>query len=360
MTYTKIIAISFILVFTFAVDEWTEHFSFHTSMSGSDGKYQVYWNVNEDLCVLEMGLMVETNGWIGIGISRSGSMKDSDIVMGWIADGEYILQHRYGTGIVTPELFDDQSHIKKIKGWKEVNASKTITYLHFEKEMYVNFDKNVVDINRGTTKVIWAWKDGELAANETPTYHEGHRGTQHMQLFNGPQPKTPLPNDALSFDIIMPNISIPNKDITYYYCSLVELPVLKKTHHIIQFDGLIHSDFVHHTLLWNCPKWFVNDIFIKKNIGKIQICGDWTVHCTEYLAVFTSPNQSVMSLPKNVGMELSGPKQDTLQYVMLANHYNNPTLMDDIVDSSGIRLWYTPTLRPYSGAVIILGITPTY
>eukprot|EP01084_Bolivina_argentea_P257138 433156_1 len=196
MTYTKIITISFILAFTFAVDEWTEHFSFHTSMSGSDGKYQVYWNVNEDLCVLEMGLMVETNGWIGIGISSSGSMKHSDIVMGWIADGEYILQHRYGTGFVTPELFDDQSHIKKIDGWKEIlNTSKTITYLHFEKEMFVDFNKNVVDINKGMTKVIWAWKDGQLSANETPTYHgQCHdcRGTQHIQLFNGPQPEIPL------------------------------------------------------------------------------------------------------------------------------------------------------------------------
>eukprot|EP01084_Bolivina_argentea_P288018 494266_1 len=329
-------------------------------MSGSDGKYQVYWNVNEDLCVLEMGLMVETNGWIGIGISRSGSMKDSDIVMGWIADGEYILQHRYGTESVTPELFDDQSHIKKIKGWKEVNASKTITYLHFEKEIFVHFDKNVVDINKGITKVIWAWKDGELSANEIPTYHGRHRGTQHMQLFNGPQPKTPLPNDVLSFDIIMPNISIPNKETTYY-CLFVELPVLENTHHIIQFDPLIQSDIVHHVLIYNCPKSSLNNIFIKNHIDKSMIytCGVVDTHCIEYIAGFTAGGQTLY-IPKNMGIELSGPKEDTFQYAVLQVHYHNPTLRDDIIDTSGLRLWYTPTLRTYSGAVIILGITPTY
>ena len=34
----------------------------------------------------------------------------------------------------------------------------------------------------------------------------------------------------------------------------------------------------------------------------------------------------------------------------------NPELRDDIVDSSGMRLWYTPTLRTYDIATIMFGV----
>ena len=37
-------------------------------------------------------------------------------------------------------------------------------------------------------------------------------------------------------------------------------------------------------------------------------------------------------------------------------HYDNPLLRDDIVDRSGLRLHYTPTLREYSASIIVLTV----
>merc|ERR1711971_738215 len=61
--------------------------------------------------------------------------------------------------------------------------------------------------------------------------------------------------------------------------------------------------------------------------------------------------------PENVGIEISGPGDDAIQYVLMEMHYDNPTLRDDIVDGSGLRLHYTPTLREYSASVLMISAT---
>ncbi|GLG99738.1 Tyramine beta-hydroxylase [Gryllus bimaculatus] len=63
------------------------------------------------------------------------------------------------------------------------------------------------------------------------------------------------------------------------------------------------------------------------------------------------------SYPEEAGLPIGGP--DYNLYVMLEVHYNNPEQRDDWVDSSGVRLYLTPTLRKYDGGVIELGLEYT-
>ena len=56
-------------------------------------------------------------------------------------------------------------------------------------------------------------------------------------------------------------------------------------------------------------------------------------------------------------MPLGGP--DFNPYVMLEVHYNNPSLKNDWVDSSGVRLTYTKRLRPLDAGVMELGLEYT-
>lgn len=44
---------------------------------------------------------------------------------------------------------------------------------------------------------------------------------------------------------------------------------------------------------------------------------------------------------------------------MLEVHYNNPSLKNDWVDSSGVRLTYTKRLRPLDAGVMELGLEYT-
>ena len=204
-------------------------------MGGSDDKYEIYWNADQDGCILEIGLAVQTDGWVGFGISENGSgMQDADIVIGWItSDGEFILTNRIGDGFKRPELFDDQSHITPIEGWKEEIDGKIMTFIRFEKEMFPDHE-NSVQISIGTTKVIWAYRDGELSSTDEPSYHTrscidspdniiGCRSIESINLLQGESTKVPLPQDALEYDVFMPNVTVSDASTTYH-CSLLELP----------------------------------------------------------------------------------------------------------------------------------------
>nr|CAD7448509.1 unnamed protein product [Timema bartmani] len=61
--------------------------------------------------------------------------------------------------------------------------------------------------------------------------------------------------------------------------------------------------------------------------------------------------------PEEAGLPIGGP--DFNPYVMLEIHYNNPEKRSDWVDSTGVRLHISPTLRKYDGGVIELGLEYT-
>ena len=250
MTYL-IILMSMLISSIYGLEKWLNEFDYHTFMGGSDDKYEIYWNADQDACMLEIGLAVQTNGWVGFGISENGvGMQDADIVIGWItSDGEFILTNRIGAGFERPELFDDQSHITPIEGWKEEIDGKIMTFIRFEKELFPDHD-NSVPISIGTTKVIWAYRDDMLSSTDEPSSHGrscidspdniiGCRSIESINLLQGESTEVPLPQDALEFDVFMPNVTVSNASTTYY-CSLLEFP----TRSVIIFRILCISVFL--------------------------------------------------------------------------------------------------------------------
>jgi len=58
------------------------------------GLYQLYWNVDTENQLLHAAVQVETNGWVGFGISPQG-MAGSDVFIGWVKDGQVHFADRY-------------------------------------------------------------------------------------------------------------------------------------------------------------------------------------------------------------------------------------------------------------------------
>jgi len=48
------------------------------------------------------------------------------------------------------------------------------------------------------------------------------------------------------------------------------------------------------------------------------------------------------------------------RYFMMETHYNNPTQDADITDSSGIRVYYTASLRRHDAGVLSVGLDPNW
>ena len=62
----------------------------NTSQFSTSPLYELYWNVTGNR--ISFAVHVETEGWVGFGISPTGLMLDSDVIMGFVDDT---------TGVVT-------------------------------------------------------------------------------------------------------------------------------------------------------------------------------------------------------------------------------------------------------------------
>ena len=59
----------------------------------NEGRYTMFYSYNRKLSLLRIAVLVQTTGWIGLGISPNGQMPGSDVVMGWVDNnGQAFLQ----------------------------------------------------------------------------------------------------------------------------------------------------------------------------------------------------------------------------------------------------------------------------
>ena len=55
--------------------------------------YGLHWNFNIAAKTIHFAVNVSTSGWVGFGVSPTGQMPGSDVVIGWIAENGNIYFH---------------------------------------------------------------------------------------------------------------------------------------------------------------------------------------------------------------------------------------------------------------------------
>jgi len=87
------------------------------------GKYALYWNLLANKStgngIIQFAAEVETDGWLGFGISPNGGMIGSDIVLGWVDDvaGTVSLTDRKASATAQPPI-DPTQDIFDVRGYK--------------------------------------------------------------------------------------------------------------------------------------------------------------------------------------------------------------------------------------------------
>ena len=56
-------------------------------LDDGDEYYGLHWNFTRSTESIYFAVNVSTTGWIGFGLSPTGQMTGSDVVIGWVADG---------------------------------------------------------------------------------------------------------------------------------------------------------------------------------------------------------------------------------------------------------------------------------
>ncbi|XP_028653745.2 DBH-like monooxygenase protein 1 homolog [Erpetoichthys calabaricus] len=316
----------------------------NTALLDAHGKYHLRWRYDERTIVFEAE--VETTGYIGFGLSPSGSMAHSDMMIGGVENGKPYVQDFY-TG-TNREVHLDHRQDYHLEYAIENN---THTILCFSRDLNTcDMDDKI--ITESTVRVIWAYHSDDF--KNAHNYHGLNRGRKSLRLLN-PQHHQDALESLPFFEIKNPNITIPFKDTTYY-CQIFMLPELKRKHHIIRIEPLIqkgHENLIHHILLYQC-----DSNLNESEVGMGHECyhpnmPDSFLTCESVFFAWAIGGQS-FSYPDHVGLSI-GTSNDPL-YVMMEVHYDNPTFQEGLTDSSGLRLFYTSELRQFDAGVLETGV----
>ncbi|XP_066264864.1 DBH-like monooxygenase protein 1 homolog isoform X2 [Branchiostoma lanceolatum] len=323
----------------------------HHEALDEDGKFVVFWTYDEDQ--IEFETHVQTRGWLGLGLSPNGGMPGSDIVIGWVKDGQAHLTDRYAVeNSLPPE--DESQDWELLSGYE----NDTHTVLRFKRKLQTCDVRDRV-INKDTVRLLWAWNDEDPVQDSGPsgpTYHGTNRGARSTMLLWTGVKETTLPDNVLTHDLTMANLIIPAKQTTYW-CKIVELPKLDRKHHLIMVSPMItpgNEGMVHHMDFYLCHQppnmTGIPHDHTGHDCADPNMPSEWNgCFMGSMLATWTIGGLNFM-MPDHVGYPM-GEDGDT-EYVLMQTHYDNPQQKEGVVDHSGIRIHYTPELREYDAGIL--------
>ncbi|CAH1791597.1 unnamed protein product [Owenia fusiformis] len=316
-------------------------------------RYHLFWSFTEESITFEAHVL--TKGWVGLGLSTSGGMVGSDIVIGGIRDGQPYFKDRFATANAKPSVDESQD-------WELLLAKEEgpFTVLKFTRPL-TNCDNEDRDIEEGTVRLIYAWgeTDGESSEEDLMYHGAEHRGTKSVSLLDYGNPEVmdvTEEDDLQHFDLLIGNITILPKR-TVYGCRLQRLPVLSGKHHVIRIDPLVEEKnrgIVHHIVLYMCRMPASN---IDMSDEKPNIC--WESRMPENVTDCDSimwgwgVGAGIFHFPKNVGYPIGGV--DDPVYINLELHYDNPQNLEGVIDNSGMRIYYTSNVRTYDAGTMVVG-----
>jgi len=330
----------------------SEHFENRFALD-TDQNYWLFWTANTDTKTIVFEAHVKTHGYIGFGISPNGKMYPSDVVVGWVKDGQAYLKDYHTTAHSHPVV--DQS-----QDWTLISGSENNqwTVLKFQRKLDT-CDQDDLPIGEDTVRVIYSYNDNDPSSYTTISYHGSmHRGAQSLMMLSTSldEEDVHMPNDLIHFDMLNQNFHVPSKSTTYR-CRTFRLPHLSQKHHMIKFSPIVTKGYelnVHHILVYSCPASKVVDqsldnIAYDCNHARPDGIDDcsivtiaWAIGGTDYY------------YPEVAGVSLGTDKDPS--FFIMETHYDNPNMRSDIVDNSGLRVFLTPTLRKYDAGLMQLGM----
>jgi hypothetical protein len=122
-------------------------------------------------------------------------------------------------------------------------------------------------------------------------------------------------------------------------------------YHIIATDPIIDQPkYLHHIVVYGC-----SDDFDQSKIGTSEECSTMNKACATFM-IGWAPGQGRVDYPVEAGFPI-GTGSNAVKYFAMQVHYNNVDNDEGKVDNSGMRLTYTPRLRPNDLGVLNIGDT---
>ncbi|NXA34878.1 DOPO hydroxylase, partial [Eudromia elegans] len=316
------------------------------------GMLELAWNVSYPLRVVHFQVLVkEPKFGLLFGMSDRGEFENADLAVLW-SDG----RDSYFGDAWSDEK--GQLHMDSQQDYQLLEAHKAPEglYLLFRRAFSTCDPKDYV-IEDGTVHLIYGILEQPVRSLHAINTSAIPRGLQRVQLLKPNISAPELPSDTQTMVITAPDVVIPSQETTYW-CYMVELPENFPKHHIVMYEPVItagNEALVHHMEVFQCaaeqgrvPR-YNGPCDAKMKPAQLNVC-------RHVLAAWAMGAQAFY-YPEEAGLAFGGPGSS--RYLRLEVHYHNPLVFKGRRDSSGIRLYYTATLRRYDAGILELGLVYT-
>ncbi|KAL6443701.1 hypothetical protein ACFW04_001653 [Cataglyphis niger] len=293
-------------------------------------------------------------GYVGIGFNEKGHMMGADILLAWVDDhtGVVNLLDSHGIEMKAAPVADTSQDVRVLGG----SQNETHTTVMFARK-WQTCDPQDHQLTEDTVKVLWALHPTDPELN-TALWHENRRGAKALRLKTAAAHSPPRETRNIRhWDVKLNQFEVDDTD-TVYWCKIFKASWLREKHHMIGYTPLVekaNQDLVHHVILYECAS-------TSPILGEHARIAGARCYSPTMPRAWESCLQPILAwargskgewMPEHVGIPIAEHGESS--YYMLEVHYNNPS-MKRVIDSSGVRLYLTPKLRPQEAGILVAGV----
>ncbi len=118
------------------------------------GNYSLYWRSDNEYAYF--GMQVMTTGFVALGIQPGTTMKDADIIFGYVEDGNAVVADLFSAGAFGPHHEDTE--LGGVNNITEFGGTENdgVTTIEFKRALDTG-DEYDIPLDQGVNKVIWSY-----------------------------------------------------------------------------------------------------------------------------------------------------------------------------------------------------------
>ncbi|XP_053668366.1 MOXD1 homolog 2-like [Anopheles marshallii] len=330
-----------------------------------DDDYRLLWSITGQDITFEV--QVRTHGYVGLGFSKDGTIYGADMVIGWVDQGQVHFQDRHvkkhGNG---EPLVDSSQDYVLLLGYE----NQTHTVLRFKRKLDTCDVAYDVPITNDTMRVIYMYHNKEPhTAGSLPDPVEAFKQARSLFLTQRINQAPLKPDPRLrTMELLNQDVNLPQGDGTLHWCKMFKLNDINRKHHLIRYEPVFDSgtsaSYVYHMILHECQGSSPElEIMSRENGCPCYRADKSILTCNSIVAAWTRGSEG-FSFPSQVGYALESNQARfylmETHYSLSANEYTWPPKPKAMVDNSGLRLFYTSTLRGQDAGVLSVGMDPNW
>ncbi|KAM5132146.1 putative DBH-like monooxygenase protein 2 [Mantella aurantiaca] len=315
---------------------------FSREMTSAEGEnvVQLKWGYDRDMQEISIEIQTPLASWVALGLSPDGKLNASDFaVTGWNKEDQQFFYDAHVEG-EWPPVMDKSQDYELLK----LDRNETHTVLRVWRKWFT-CDSHDLEIENDTIRVIvMHGEDRDFTPSEENTYRKSFF---FLEIFKGIIDAEIL----LLYEFRLKDFPIPDQDTTYA-CTFIPMPNVTTKHHIVRYEQIIDPDsvgIVHHILIYFCG----NNLNFSSEVGDCYGNDPRYAKCMNAVLGWAVGGEN-FDFPADVGISI-GTEEDP-KYIRIEIHYSNFEKKQGILDSSGVRIYYTPELRKHDGGVMMTGI----